>query len=135
MQSYNAKLRFGKQLRATAAAGLLLVSQGAFADLSNKWRLEFSGGADSTGAIVVRVTPQGGSPIDTTVNVPMDTAENDIAAAVTQSLQTELPPESFLVERDDGEDVLIKAMDGAADFSVAVTSNTVKGVSINPDKE
>ena len=135
MPSNHPKRRIGKQLKATAAAGLLFLSQGAFADLSNKWRLEFSGGAESTGEIVVRVTPQGGSPIDTTVTVPMDTAENDVAAAVTQSLQTELPPETYLVERDDGEDVLIKAMDGAADFSVAVASNTVEGVTINPDKE
>lgn len=39
------------------------------------------------------------------------------------------------MERDDGEDALIETEDGAADFSVAVVSNTLKAVCINPDKE
>lgn len=122
-------------LKAAAAAGLLLLSGTALADLSNKWRLEFSGDAESTGAIVLRITPKGGTPIDATINVAKDTGENSVAEAVVLGLQAQLPPDAYHVERDDGEDVLIKKEDGAADFSVAIVSNTLKGVRINPDQE
>lgn len=122
-------------IKSAAAVGLLLLSGTALADLSNKWRLEFSGNAESTGAIVLRITPKGGTPIDATINVAKDTGENSVAEAVVLGLQAQLPPDAYHVERDDGEDVLIKKEDGAADFSVAIVSNTLKGVRINPDKE
>lgn len=117
------------------AAGMLLLSTAALADLSNKWRLEFSGDAESNGEIIFRVTPQGGVPIDAVVTIPDDTGENDVAQAVTLGLQAQLPPEAYHIERDDGEDVLVKKLDGAADFGLAIVSNTVAGVKIHPDKE
>ena len=105
------------------------------AGLSNKWRLEFSGDAESTGAIVLRITPKGGTPIDATINVAKHTGENSVAQAVVLGLQAQLPPDAYHVERDDGEDVLIKKKDGAADFSVTIVSNTVDDVKIDLDKE
>ena len=122
-------------LKAAVAAGLLLLSSAVLADLSNKWRLELSGDAESSGAIVLRITPKGGTPIDATINVAKHTGENSVAQAVVLGLRAQLPPDAYHVERDDGEDVLIKKKDGAADFSVTVVSNTLKGVRINPDKE
>lgn len=118
-----------------AAAGLLLLSSAALADLSNKWRLEFSGDSESTGVLVLRITPKGGTPIDATINVDNSTGENSIAQKVVLGLQAQLPPDAYHVERDDGEDVLIKKQDGAADFSVTIVSSTLKGVRINPDEE
>ena len=41
------------------AALLLAAALAAEANPSNKWRLEFSGGADSDGVIVLRITPKG----------------------------------------------------------------------------
>ena len=41
----------------------------------------------------------------------------------------------FHVERDDGEDVLIKKRRGNSDFGVEIMSNSVKGVRINIDRE
>lgn len=117
------------------AAGLLVLSSAALADLSNKWRLEFSGDAESSGEIIFRVTPQGGVPVDAVVAISNDTGENEIAEAVTLGLQAQLPPEAYHVERDDGEDVLVKKLEGAADFGLAIASNTVEGVRINPDRE
>ncbi|MDD3650822.1 hypothetical protein [Immundisolibacter sp.] len=74
-------------------------------------------------------------PIDVTINVAKATGENSVAEAVVLGLQAQLPPDAYHAERDDGEDVLIKKQDGAADFSVAIVFNTLKGVRINPDKE
>jgi len=63
------------------------------------------------------------------------TGENAVAKAVVKSLKKQLPPKQFHIERDDGEDVLVKRKWGAPTFSFKVVSNTVKGVRINPDKE
>lgn len=122
-------------LRATLAALLMAASLAASASPSNKWRLQFSGGADSDGLIVLRITPKGGSPIDAEVQVGKGTGENAVAKTTVEALKAQLPKEAYHVERDDGEDVLIKKRHGAANFDVEVVSNTVKGVRINPDRE
>lgn len=120
---------------AATAAGLLLLSSVALANLSNKWRLEFSGDAEATGVIVLRITPKGGTPIDATINVDESTGENSVAQKVMLGLQAQLPADQYHIERDDGEDVLIKKNDDTADFSVTIVSSTLKGVRINPDEE
>jgi len=60
------------------------------------------------------------------------TGENAVAKAVVKSLKEQLPEDSYHVERDDGEDVLIKKRLGEENFDVEIVSNTVKGVRINP---
>lgn len=123
-------------LTSTLSALLLLtVTLTAEASPSNKWRLQFSGGAESAGAIVMRISPEGGTPIEATVDVKDGTGENGVAEAVVESLKAQLPKDGYHVERDDGEDVLVKKHSGAADFDLEIISNTVKGVRINPDKE
>ena len=118
-------------------AGALLamaISQGAWANPSNKWRLQFSGG-ESDGVIVLKITPVGGEPMTVEVTVSKGTGENAVAKAVTEACREQLPKDAFHVERDDGEDVLLKKRHGSADFDVEVLSNTVKDVRINPDRE
>lgn len=102
---------------------------------SNKWRVEFSGGADSDGAIAMKITPKGGAPIDASIDIKKGTSENHVAKAVVEGLKAQLPKEAYHVERDDGEDVLIKKKHGAADFGLEIVSNTVKGVRIHPEHE
>lgn len=41
----------------------LLLAGTVYASESNKWRLEFSGGADSDGTIVIRIAPHGGEDV------------------------------------------------------------------------
>ena len=53
-----AAIRF---LSLAVAATLLATALAAQASPSNKWRLQFSGGADSDGTIVLRITPKGGT--------------------------------------------------------------------------
>jgi hypothetical protein len=102
---------------------------------SNKWRLQFNGGADSDGVITITVLPKGGEPITTEIAVKDGTGENAVAKTVVAGLKANLPKDGYHVERDDGEDVLIKKRRGAADFDISIDSNTVKGVRINPDRE
>jgi len=123
-------------LTSTLSALLLLtVTFTAEASPSNKWRLEFSGGAESAGTIILRISPEGGTPIEATIDVKDGTGENGVAETVVESLKAQLPEDGYDVERDDGEDVLVKKDFGAADFDLEIISNTVKGVRINPDRE
>ena len=115
---------------------LLLISVAATqASTSNKWRLQFSGGADSDGVIVLRITPKGGEAITAQIAIKDGTGENSVAKAVVNGLKEQLPKDHYHVERDDWEDVLIKKHHGDENFSVEIVSNTVKGVRINPDRE
>ena len=114
---------------------LVLATASLHAKPSNKWRLEFSGGADSDGSISLRITPEGGEPLGAQIDITRGTGENAVAKAVTRGLKAQLPEDSFKVERDDGEDVLIKKRRGAEDFDVEILENTVEGVRIHPQHE
>lgn len=113
---------------------LIVASASAFALPSNKWRLEFSGAAESDGEIVLAVTPDGGIPREIPVAVGKADGENEIAGKAEAALRNAVGAD-FHVERDDGEDVLVKRRDGGALFEVAVLRNTVEGVRIDFDPE
>jgi hypothetical protein len=123
---------------AGVAATLLTISVGiAWAEVSpsNKWRLEFSGSADSDGVIELKITPEGGEDMLAGVNISKRTSENKVAQAVVDALRAQLPEETYHIERDDGEDVLIKKKRGAENFAVEIVYNSVEGVRINPQHE
>lgn len=102
---------------------------------SNKWRLQCSGGANSDGTIVLLISPEGGTPVEASIAIKKGTGENSVAAAIVKGLKAQLNKDHFKIERDDGEDVLIKKRGGAPDFDVAIASNDVKGVRISPEHE
>lgn len=118
-----------------ALAGLLVAASVAACATSNKWRLQFSGNAESDGTIVIRVAPPDGQALDARIDVVEGTGENAVARTVVEGLRAQLPDDVYHVERDDGEDVLIKKRFGERNFNVEIVSNTVKGVRINPDRE
>ncbi len=113
---------------------LMVAAQLAAASTSNKWRLEFSGGADSDGTIVIRLSPKEGDPLEASIDIEDGRSENGVAKDVVSGLKEQLG-DRFHVERDDGEDVLIKKRRGNSDVGVEVVSNSVKGVRINLDRE
>ena len=121
--------------RNTLLLAALFFSSLAAADTSNKWRLQFSGNSESSGTIVIQVTATGSAPISVEINVPFDKSENEVAEHAEKALDAVLPEDIYHVERDDGEDVLIKKKFGEENFEVLIVSNNVKGVSINLDKE
>lgn len=101
---------------------------------SNKWRLEFSGGAESDGEMVFTVIPVGGMPEDVTVTVGRADGENQIADKATEAFTIAIG-QDYHIERDDGEDVLIKQRDGVPLFDVRLVHNTVQGVRVKFDAE
>jgi len=126
-----------------AAASLLFLALSLAPSMStartpapeNKWRIQCSEGANSTGEIVFRVTPEGGAPIEVRVAIKDGTGENSVARRIRDAFDATLPREAFHSEVDDGEDVLVKKRSGAADFSLELVSNSVKSVRINLDRE
>jgi hypothetical protein len=113
---------------------LALVATAAHAVPSNKWRLEFSGAAESDGELVFAVTPDGGEPREVIVTVGKADGENQIANKATQALTIGVG-QDYHVERDDGEDVLLKRRDGVGLFEVRLVRNTVQAVRVKFDAE
>lgn len=117
------------------AASLVLAMSTASADgVENKWRVEFSGNAESAGRIVLQVAPAKGEPIRAVAEIANGRAENEVARDVSAALQA-VASDHYDVEVDDGEDVLLKKQDAERDFVVTVVENTVQGVRIDIDAE
>lgn len=102
---------------------------------SNKWRIQCSGNAESDGAIEFRVTPKGAEPVTVTVQIEDGRSENGVARDIRDALRKQLPSDTYDVETDDGEDVLLKKNFNEANFALEVVSSTVEDVRINLDRE
>lgn len=118
-----------------AAVLLFLAALPALAGGSNKWRIQCSEGAKSTGEIVFRFTPDGGTAFDVAVAIPDHTSENHVARLIRDTFRKQLDAARFHVEVDDGEDVLVKKKGNQPNFDLKVASNTVKAVRIGLDRE
>lgn len=103
--------------------------------LSNKWRIEVSEGAKSSGSMVFRVSPKGQPSIDVTVHINDGLRENMVAKAIKEAFRKQLPRDGYHIERDDGEDVLVKRRRNTPRFGLDLVSSSVKAVRINLDKE
>jgi len=123
---------------ATAILSSLLLAAIAFADASpssNKWRIELSGQALTTGELVFRVTPRQGESTDITVNVRSGRDENNVAKDVRDALAAKLSPQRYTIEVDDGEDILIKKKEGQPDFALELIEANVQNVSVKVEGE
>jgi len=122
----------------TAIAASMMLAALAFADApatSNKWRIELSGQALSSGELVFRVTPRQGDATDIIVSVRSGRAENNVAKDVRDAFAAKLSPQRFSVEVDDGEDVLVKKKEGQPDFALEVIEANVQNVTIKVEGE
>lgn len=102
---------------------------------SNKWRIEFSEGANSHGKIIFHVSTDNGESFDISTSIDDGDSENHIARRVRDSFRDALPHHYYDVEIDDGEDVLIKEQNGAGPFRLRLVDSTVKSVRIDLDRE
>lgn len=102
---------------------------------SNKWRIEVSESARSDGEFVFQVTPRSGEPRLVTVPIKSSFGENHVARGIRDAFRDQLDGDRYHIERDDGEDVLVKKRHGEADFALRVISSTVKAVRIRVQKE
>jgi hypothetical protein len=121
-----------------AGVSSLMLAAMAFADASptsNKWRIEMSGQALTTGQILFRVTPRQGESVDVPVGIKSGRAENNVAKDVRDALASRLSPDRYTVEVDDGEDILIKKKDGQPDFALELVESNVRNVSIKVEGE
>ncbi len=102
--------------------------------LSNKWRIKVSEGANNTGTLLFRVTPDQGTATDVLVNIEKGRSENGVATDIKNTFKKALDPKVYHVETDDGEDVLVKKRKGP-NYEVKLVESTLKGTRINLDKE
>jgi hypothetical protein len=117
-----------------ALCALALPGLAADEALSNKWRLQFSGAAESAGEIVLRIAPKGRQPLDVRVPIERNDGENRVARKVKTAIDRQAG--RFVdAELDDGEDVLVKRSLFQPRLNIRVISNTVKAVRINFDRE
>ena len=98
---------------------------------SNKWRIKFDNRTDSSGELVFLFALQNKQPISISVLVAKDLSENDIAKLVENAFK-KYAPNGIEVERDDGEDVLLKYN---SRFSLTLLTNTVTDLNVKLDKE
>ena len=101
---------------------------------SNKWRLQFSGAAESAGEIVLAVRESDGESFEVTVAIEGNDGENRVSSKVRRALDRALP-RGWRVERDDGEDVLVKRRWFQPRFEIVQLRSTVEGVRITFDRE
>ena len=101
---------------------------------SNKWRIQFDESSKSDGAITFRVWPKDAAPIEVVVPVHDHQRENSIARVTRDAFRVALG-EAYHVETDDGEDVLVKAGRGTANFGLELVHSTAKDVDIDLDRE
>ena len=131
-------MEFANAVRVILVASSLMLGVSACAgDLSysNKWRVECSGNAESGGRIELRVTPRGEPATTVTVDVERGRSENGVARDIRDALAEQLPSDTYDVETDDGEDVLLKKNLGESNFALELVSSTVKDVRIVLDRE
>lgn len=123
---------------AAALLSSFMLAAISFADTtptSNKWRIELSGQALSTGDLIFRVTPRQGDTTDITVQVRSGRAENNVAKDVRDALASGLSPDRYTVEVDDGEDVLVKKKEGQPDFALELVESRVQNVTVKVQGE
>jgi hypothetical protein len=102
--------------------------------LSNKWRIKVREGANNTGTLLFRVTPDKGTATDVLVNIEKGRSENGVATDIKNTFKKVLDPKVYHVETDDGEDVLVKKRKGP-NYEVKFVESTLKGTRIYIDKE
>ena len=117
------------------AVAVGMLTHGAVAEPSNKWRIEFDEVAQTEGVIVLNVTPAGGTPVRVEAQIPAGTHENQVASLVREALQAKLGA-AYSVEVDDGEDVLVKKEDAnIANFDMRLVSSSATGLQIELERE
>jgi len=102
--------------------------------LSNKWRIKVREGANNTGTLLFRVTPDKGTATDIVVNIEKGRSENGVATDIKNTLKKALDPKVYHVETDDGEDVLVKKRKGP-NYEMKLVESTLKGTRVYLDKE
>jgi hypothetical protein len=122
--------------------GLLLIFCGAaslaVADdhWSDDWKIEVGGRAKSAGTISFELTFEPGEDgtaadaISIDVLVADDSKDNEVAGIITNNFEAVLGEDNFKINQSWGENVTVKARGETTDFALAMTNNSVQGISL-----
>ena len=117
-------------VRAALIIGLAVCVSSAWAKPTNRWRIHVNHSADSDGVMIFQVTRIDGEAYTVNAAIEDGTGENRVAKDLVKAFRAQLPDDQFKIERDDGEDVLVKVRMGEPDFELELTSSTVEGVDL-----
>jgi len=126
--------RLRPAMAVVAAIGIGMITTLAQADPAGKWRVGFNGYTGNDGTIVLRINPEGGTPVDVETKIPAKTGPNTVAKAVRDSLRVSLG-EGYHVETDDGEDVIVGKTGKTPKFEVTLVSMSLTNLSIGIERE
>jgi hypothetical protein len=127
-------------LALVATAGLATwpaaaVAEEAKVQLSNKWRVNVGGKADSDGNIVFRVTPKEQAAKEVTVPVQKGMSSNQVAEAIVSAFALYLPKDGFKTERDDGNAALLRKAGKTPNFALEIVSSNALNVTLKLNKD
>jgi hypothetical protein len=105
----------------------------AHAKDSNKWRIHFNGKADKDGSYTITFKKEDGEAETAVIEIKKGTRENEAARETRRKLSREL--RGYDVDRDDGEDVKIRARIRADDFTVTIDDSNLKGLSVKAERK
>ncbi len=117
-----------------AAISLATIATIAQADPAGKWRVKFGSHADNDGVITLRVSPEGGAPVDVETKIAAKSGAGKVAKAVRDSLKVSLG-EGYHVETDDGEDVVVSRKGKTPKFEVTLASSSLTGLEVKIGRE
>ncbi len=83
----------------------------------------------------MKISQQDADPITIEVPITNRTSENGVAKTIVKVLKANLDKKAFHVERDDGEDVLVKKKGKTKNFGLEIVSNSVKDLRLHLEKE
>jgi hypothetical protein len=125
---------FAQEPAASPAADPAAAEPAPALSYSNKWRLQVSEGAHNDGVMRFRVTPKDGVPIDVPVSLKRGRGEDGCARDIRDAFRKTLDKDSYRIEVDDGEDVLVKVHKGPA-ITLVLVESSVKGTRVSFDRE
>lgn len=117
-----------------AAISLATIATLAQADPAGKWRIEFGDHADNDGVLTLRVSPDGGAPVDVETKITAKSGLERVAKTVRDSLRVSLG-EGYHVETDDGEDVVVGRKGKTPRFYLRLASSTLTGLQVKIKRE
>jgi hypothetical protein len=95
----------------------------ALAEPAGKWRIAFDHWAEQDGALVLRIAPLEGDPIEVSAAIRRNTSKVSAAKLVSVALEAQLG-EGYKVEFDDGPEVLVKRRGDTPKFEISVVNST-----------
>ncbi len=126
--------RLGTALAVVAVICMGTMPTIAQADPAGKWRVKISSRADNDGVLTLRVSPEGGAPVDVETKIVARSGADRVAKAVRDSLKVALG-KGYHVETDDGEDVVVSRKGKTPKFEVTLASSSLTGLEVKIKRE